>query len=189
MQVTLSAVTAIFRFCRTDFCLNAPKMIILCQKSVYGSPKIYQHAAFSDGPRRRISTLGPALTIVAIGIVAVLSYVAFRRIVEPFVRFLVAKSPTRWDDDFFTDEVLRGSPNSVRPSLSTGCCESFAAHGAAYQRHREGNRHIYCMAGRLPCQQDNTFLFTAFEKRENERINSMKGIFPDVPSHCSSASG
>ena len=36
--------------------------------------------------------LGPALTIVAIGIVAVLSYVAFRRIVEPFVRFLVAKS-------------------------------------------------------------------------------------------------
>lgn len=48
-------------------------------------------------------TLGPALTIVAIGIVAVLSYVAFRRIVEPFVRFLVAKSPTRWDDDFFTD--------------------------------------------------------------------------------------
>ena len=52
----------------------------------------------------------------------------------------------------------------------------FAAHAAAYQ-FTEGNRHIYCMGLRLPCQQDNTFAFTAFEKRENERINSMKGIF------------
>ena len=123
-------------------------------------------------------TLGPALTIVAIGIVAVLSYVAFRRIVEPFVRFLVAKSPTRWDDDFFTDEVLRGFAQ-LCPALVVNWLlpNLFAAHAAAYQFTEKATDIYIVWACVYLVSKIIHSLFTAFEKRKNERINSMKGIF------------
>ena len=121
------------------------------------------------------------VTLIAVALIAWLAYELFRRVVSPFIIYAADKTSTKWDDDLLTEDVLRAF-SQMMPAIVVAWLlpKMFVSHELLYVWIKKFTLFYIVWACVNFVNKVIGAVFGAFDKRNLERIHSLKGTFQMV---------
>lgn len=121
------------------------------------------------------------VTLIAVALIAWLAYELFRRVVSPFIIYAADKTSTNWDDDLLTEDVLRAF-SQMMPAIVVAWLlpKMFVSHELLYVWIKKFTLFYIVWACVNFVNKVIGAVFGALDKRNLERIHSLKGTFQMV---------